>query len=124
VKVQFNAGGRGGGDATLIQMDKDTHTGTLDVRENDWILLGGWESLGPSQPQRKVFAWYRIVAVEEQDPSTPRQRRVTLSGTDWNVGTANDVGWKASLDGNSTDYAQGVICSGVIGVYSQMMELN
>jgi hypothetical protein len=117
VKVQFSGGGLGGGDATLVMMDKDTHTGTLDIRENDWILLGGWELLGPTQ-SRKVFAWYRIVAVEDQDPSTPRQRRVTLSGTDWNTD------WKATLDGDSTSYSQGVICTGVIGVYSQMMELQ
>jgi hypothetical protein len=113
IRVQFSGGGQGGGSALLTQLANDTHANTLDIRENDWILLGGRETLGPTQ-SRPVFAWYRMTGVGEQN--SPNQRAVTLVGSDWNPG------WTVTLDG--APCIQGVICTGVIGVYTKMLELN
>jgi len=109
VGVTFLGSGWGGGDVTLSKLQPNDPAGMLDIRENEWILVGTIQPLGGGF--RKVFRWYRVAAIEEQNPSTPQQRMATLAGPDWPVTTLGNA-------------AAGIICTGVVGVYSQNMEIE
>jgi hypothetical protein len=80
----------------------------MDVRENDWILLGAVVS------GRDVFKWYRVAVVGGDTTNdtnvTPNQwrRPVTLDGPDWTYGPP----------------AVGVLVTGVAGVYTAPMSTS
>lgn len=120
LRVVFDAPtvGIGGGDATLWRRATDPEE-WLDVRENDWILLGGYKVV----PSQIVYQWYRVISVESAETAVPLSRRVTLAGPDWSPDWA-----AADFNGDSNydyqDGSMGIICSGVIGVYSETMDVR
>jgi len=87
---------------------------TLDVRENDWILVGGWSGT------QRVFKWYRVIAAEPPETAGVLTRRATLAGPDWSS-SFNFI----DTDGNgSLDASRGVLFTGVAGVYSEVVSIN
>jgi hypothetical protein len=115
-QVSFLGTGIGGGDVRMrLQQRED---GDL-LEKNHWILVGGpnggYPIEGQSQTQG-VFAWYRVVAVAEEDPDDPSNlyRLVTLVGPDWN---------RDSQTGNPNN-CQAVLMDGVVGVYSETIEFS
>ncbi len=73
----------------------------LNTRENDWIML----------TNGKDFTWYRVLSVANE--LSNGTRFVWLAGSDWIYDKLDLTG-----DGNANEL-QAVICSGVIGVYTQ-----
>lgn len=127
VTVHFDrpgcGGGYGGGDVLLEKLPGDP-AGTLDLRENEWMLVMAWRNLGGTW--RKAFKWYRVAWIEEQNPATPNQRFATLVGDDWPLAWRVDANEDGTLNwpSDSADtvlQGVGVICTGVIGVYTQTM---
>jgi hypothetical protein len=123
--VLFTGAGLGGGDVTLQKRPGDPQA-WLEVREGDWIMLGGQQSVPGYPPSlRNIFKWYRVIAAEPQDPNNQysNDRRATLTGLDWSPnwtsGDNDGNGVRNALDGSL-----GVVCSGVAGVYTQVMELD
>jgi hypothetical protein len=92
----------GGGDVTLTA----TNPAWLDVKPNEWILLGGYTSLTPA---RYILRWYRIVALGDITGTT---RMATLAGPDLDI--ANPAG------GLTADV---VLYRGVIDVHTTTMKL-
>jgi len=105
VTVNFLGGGWGGGDVLL----QSANPIDLDVKENEWLMLRGYHGM------QAVFKWYRIAAVGEVDELKPKQRYVTLAGPDWRIDNDTD---------GTPDEATAAVCTGAIGVYSQVMELD
>ncbi len=124
--VVFVGGGWGGGDVRL-QVDSVASSilgpakspAYLDVRENDWLLVYGISG------GQWVLRWYRVIAVAgeptllnpSQPPSNtnPWTRSVTLAGPDWRIDNNND---------GVVDNAWGVLCTGVVGVSTQVTRLD
>jgi len=91
--------GLGGGDVIL----STTNPAWLDLKQNEWILLGGYTIPSLSgctpttpPPQRYIMRWYRIVALGESSEQIPNPvtgsnytvglaRRATLAGPDWDL---------------------------------------
>lgn len=120
--VFFAGAGVDGGDVVLQKGPADPPD-WLDVRENDWIFLGGWQTATDFTPSmRKIFKWYRVIAVESQNPNTPNVRRATLTGQDWSPNWRADTNADGSI--SALDGSMGVVCSGVVDVYTQLMELD
>ncbi len=94
--------GLGGGDVRLTAGNVDDFKG---LRRNHWILLCG-QTGNMSWPN--VFKWYRVVAVGQDNPNSA-SRDVTLAGSDWLWSTTN---------------VQAVLIEGVVGVYTETVELN
>jgi hypothetical protein len=111
--VVFSGGGFGGGDVTLQKAAADP-AGTLDVRENDWILVGGRSGT------QNTFKWYRIIAAESADTAVANTRRVTLAGPDW----PPTLGIDTDGNGVANRFPQGVLFTGVTGVYTQVVSIN
>jgi type II secretory pathway pseudopilin PulG len=108
--------GIGGGDVELKLVDPATPATYLNVKAGDWLMLCGRNS---PITMTNVHKWYKVVAVDEVDPSNPRSRYVTLAGPDWNTA------WCLDLDGDTTyPDAQAVLVNGVSGVYTQTIELD
>ncbi len=112
--VAFPGGGIGGGDVVLQAADP----AWLAVREGQWLMLAGLQLVpSPPAPQpyyRKVYRWYRILAAGdiESNPPNPPQRQVTLAGPDWMAV------W------NVNNQAKAAVFSGVVGVYTQTIEVE
>jgi hypothetical protein len=117
----------GGGDVMLYAPLASQST-YLNLRENDWLLLCGQQSvlsLQGSTYTRNTFGWYRVVAtsaIEQEISNQPTnglyRRRVTVAGQDWNPA------WCFSVPaGGSTVWgAQAVLFNGIIGVYSTQIQ--
>jgi len=99
VNVTFNAGGFGGGAATL--------GGTNDVlkkaKQGEWILV--WNTSNPT----RAFHWYQMTTLEPVGSGTTRA--VTLSGPDWNTTSLGTAGGAK-------------IFPGCVGVYQQQMQVE
>jgi hypothetical protein len=104
----------GGGDVTLgppagfpTGWPQQFNPAWLDVKQNEWILLGGYVSPTPNGVTTPQYAvrWYRIVAVGEISGNT---RPVTLAGPDWDLygsggnGTADVVLYRGVVDVHTT----------------------
>ncbi len=95
--------GLGGGDVTLTAASP----ASLDVKQNEWILLGGYTSPNAADPTRRyVLRWYRIVALGDIVAGPSRQ--ATLAGPDWDLTTPADV----------------VLYRGVVDVHTTTMKLT
>ena len=105
VSVSFDGGGWGGGDVRL----GSSSAADLDVKENEWLMLRGFHG------GHGVFKWYRIAAVGEADPMDLTHRFATLAGPDWRIDNNSD---------EIPDDATAAVCTGAIGVYSQVVELD
>ncbi len=95
----FSSPSLGGGDVTLTAASP----AALDVKQNEWILLGGYTN---STPVRYVLRWYRIVALG--DIAAGPSRQATLAGPDWDLTTPADV----------------VLYRGVVDVHTTTMKLT
>lgn len=80
-------GGVAGGDVTLVTRPGRPEADLQEIRQGDWIMLGG-TVFTASLPQQ--FRWYRVVdssanSLERQDYDgrTVFSREVTLVGPDW-----------------------------------------
>jgi hypothetical protein len=93
----------GGGDVTL-QIAAGGPAGWLDVKQNEWILLGGYNASGAY-----ILRWYRIVALGEISNLT---RPATLAGPDWDL--TNSAG--AAI-------ADVVLYRGVVDVHTTTLKL-
>lgn len=111
--VDFPGGGLGGGDVVLEANDP----AWLALREGEWLMLAGLERVpSPPAPQpyyRRVYRWYRILALGdiESNPPPP-QRQVTLAGPDW------IAAW--TVNGR----AKAALFNGVVGVYTETIEVE
>jgi hypothetical protein len=108
----------GGGDVTL-SLASGSPAGWLDVRQGEWILLGGYAYPTPQAPSgtipaQYVLRWYRIVALGEISVQNKTLTRpATLAGPDWDLyGTR----------GNGT--ADVVLYRGVVDVHTTTMKLT
>lgn len=129
--VNFMGLGIGGGDVRLSFTPQPGQDGfaALDVAEGQWVLLGG---ILPSNPPRKVFAWYRVLSPGQTygpaghphpfggDPNR-YYRELTLAGPDWNLNWNAAGGVDTDGDGVSLE-AQAVILPNVYGVYTEIVE--
>ena len=114
----------GGGDVTLISGTSATAgpVGWLDVKANEWLLLGGYTAPCAGGYQRYVLRWYRIVAVGDIAPAgtvagfTVPTRPVTLAGPDWDLTTG-------ALTAGLTVTADVVLYRGVVDVHTTTMKL-
>jgi Tfp pilus assembly protein PilV len=102
----FSTPSLGGGDVTL-NIVAGKPASWLDVRQNEWILLGGYTN---STPQRYVLRWYRIVAVGDIAASA---RPATLAGPDWDL--------TGSAGGLTADV---ILYRGVVDVHTTTMKLT
>jgi hypothetical protein len=113
----------GGGDVTLGAPSStpsnwpNTVTFTpawLDVKQNEWILLGGYTPPTSQGYQRYVLRWYRIVALGEiTGQGSAATRPATLAGPDWDL--TNSAGAGA---------ADVVLYRGVVDVHTTTMKLT
>ncbi len=103
----------GGGDVTLGKAATDP-VNTLDVRENDWILIGGRAGT------RNVFKWYRVITAESAETAATNTRRATLAGPDW----PSALGIDTNGDGIADLPPQGILFTGVAGVYTSVVSVN
>lgn len=131
--VNFMGLGIGGGDVRLSFTSQPGQDGfaALDVAEGQWLLLGG-RGILPSNPERKVFAWYRVLSPGQTygpaghphpfggDPNR-YYRELTLAGPDWNLNWNAAGGVDTDGDGVSLE-AQAVILPNVYGVYTETVE--
>ncbi|GAB4133967.1 type IV pilus modification PilV family protein [Thermopirellula anaerolimosa] len=129
--VNFLGQGIGGGDVRLSFTPQGGQDGfaALDVAEGQWLLLAGRL---PSNPPRKVFAWYRVLSPGETygpadhphpfggDPNR-YYRELTLAGPDWNLNWNSTSGIDSDGDGILLE-AQAVILPNVYGVYTETVE--
>lgn len=92
----------GGGDVRLTVTNVDDFK---RVKRHHWILLYGptGNTVLPI-----TYRWYRVVAVGE-DNANALTRDVSLAGPDWN---------------GSTTTVQAVLIEGVVGVYTETVELS
>jgi hypothetical protein len=98
----FSSPSLGGGDVNLTASSPTA----LDVKQNEWILLGGYTSANAQDPNRRyVLRWYRIVALG--DIAAGPSRQATLAGPDWDLTTPADV----------------VLYRGVVDVHTTTMKL-
>jgi hypothetical protein len=136
VQIGFTGNGLGGGDATLQCLSTEP-AAMLEVRANDWIMVGGRQPLPAAPFFRNIFKWYRVVTADTEDTTAGnyRQRRITLAGSDWDWSTNwgyGAAGWRVDTNpppaGNNqlepNDTAQAVLFSGIIGVYTQTIEIS
>jgi hypothetical protein len=96
----------GGGDVTLSTAS-GSPANWLDVKQNEWILLGGYTN---STPPRYVLRWYRIVAVGDISGHT---RPATLAGPDWDL-----------TNSSGAAIADVVLYRGVVDVHTTTMKLT
>jgi hypothetical protein len=104
----------GGGDVRVTLYAGNGTSSWLDVKENEWMLL-----YGRGARQEDVFLWYRIVGVAERDPANPGERYVTLAGPDWAFNY-----YKSNPNLSDPDLCTGGLFTGVVGVYTTMVELD
>jgi hypothetical protein len=110
----FSTPSLGGGDVTL-SLASGSPAGWLDVRQGEWILLGGYaypqpQASGTTIPRQYVLRWYRIVALGEINVQNKTLTRpATLAGPDWdltdvsgNFGTADVVLYRGVVDVHTT----------------------
>ena len=110
----FSTPSLGGGDVTL-SLASGSPAGWLDVKQGEWILLGGYaypqpQASGTTIPRQYVLRWYRIVALGEINVQNKTLTRpATLAGPDWdltdvsgNFGTADVVLYRGVVDVHTT----------------------
>lgn len=88
----------------------------LNIREGDWLMLGGSHTGGGQDDLVVDFQWYRVTGLDEIDtsgaapnPPNPPSRTVTLVGPDWRIF-------------NNT--VQATIMPGVVTVYQETLQLE
>jgi hypothetical protein len=117
----------GGGDVTLSKPASSPPSGWpaftpawLDVKPNEWILLGGYTAPTSAGYQRYVLRWYRIVALGDiTGQGSAATRPVTLAGPDWDLTTP------AGAPSNGTPLtADVVLYRGVVDVHTTTMKLT
>ncbi|HIQ21077.1 MAG TPA: hypothetical protein EYH34_07570 [Planctomycetes bacterium] len=123
----FLGAGLSGGDVALSTVAPSGSPRDLELRKGQWLLLCGVQRVvDPSNGNlvptmiRKVFKWYRVVAVGDFDPSANRPTRyVTLAGPDW------DPNWSfLDTDGDGVRETQAALFSDTAGVYTVTTELH
>ena len=97
----------GGGDVTLqiAAGPPPAPAGWLDVKQNEWIRLGGYNASGAY-----ILRWYRIVALGEISGLT---RPATLAGPDWDL-----------TNSHGAAIADVVLYRGVVDVHTTTLKLS
>lgn len=100
----------------------------LQIKPNQWIMMMAMTPGAPGKPPQRIARWYRVVRIDDKDQELQgyKWRRAILAGPDWpgkytlvapefppNAGTSN-----AKSSGCA------VLINGVVGVYSQTIEID
>jgi len=77
--ADFYSNGVGGGDLKITAFGTGT-AGDINVRKGDWVML-----TGGTGTQITTYKWYRVIATNEIEATTPPSRDITLQGPDWDT---------------------------------------